>query len=107
MKIREVEVLIEARDDLIQGRAFYDFQSPSVGDYFIESVLGDLGGLRLYAGVHRRVGGFYRQLCGRFPFAIYYEILAERVKVVAILDMRKDPAWIRNSLTKRTLRKRT
>ena len=50
MKIREVEILIEARDDLLQGRAFYDFQSPSVGDYFVESVLGDLGALRLYAG---------------------------------------------------------
>lgn len=69
MRIREVEVLIEARDDLVEGRAFYDFQSPSVGDYFIESVLGDLGALRLYAGIHRRMSGFYRQLCSRFPFA--------------------------------------
>jgi len=106
MRIREVEVLIEARDDLVEGRAFYDFQSPSVGDYFIESVLGDLGALRLYAGIHRRMSGFYRQLCSRFPFAIYYEIVADRVQVAAILDMRKDPAWIRKSLTKRKPRKR-
>jgi hypothetical protein len=106
MKIREVEVLIEARDDLVEGRTFYDFQSSGVGDYFVESVLGDLGALRLYAGIHRRVSGFYRHLCSRFPFAIYYEIVADRVQVAAILDMRKDPAWIRKSLTKRNPLKR-
>jgi len=106
MKIREVEILIEAKEDLIQGRAFYDIQSPSVGDYFIASVLGDLGSLRLYAGIHRRANGFYRLLCSRFPFAVYYDIVAENVQVSAILDMRKDPAWIRKSLTKRDSQKR-
>lgn len=107
MKIREVEILIEAKDDLIQGRIFYDFQSASVGDYFVESVLADLGALRLYAGIHRRVSGFYRQLCSRFPFAIYYDISADRVQVAAILDMRKDPSWIRKSLAKRKPLKRS
>lgn len=67
MKIREVEVLIEARDDLIQGRTFYDFQSPSVGDYFVESVLADLGALRLYAGIHRRVSGFIASSAAGYP----------------------------------------
>jgi hypothetical protein len=101
MKIREVEIEIEAKSDMLEGRAFYDVQSLSIGNYFIESVLADLGALRLYAGIHRRVNGFHRQLCSRFPFAVYYEIVADRVQVAAVLDMRKDPSWIQKSLAKR------
>lgn len=49
MKLREVHLLDEAVDDLDQGRAFYDAQEIGVGDYFIESVLGDISSLRLHA----------------------------------------------------------
>ena len=101
MKLREVHVLAEAVADLEQGRSFYDTQQIGVGDYFIESVLGDISTLRLHAGIHRRVHGFLRLLCLRFPFAVYYEIAVTGVRVVAILDMRSNPTWIRKSLGKR------
>ena len=101
MKLREVQLLAEAVDDLERGRSFYDAQETGVGEYFIESVLGDLSSLRLHAGIHRRVYGFFRLLCLRFPFAAYYDIAATGVRVVAILDMRSNPTWIRKSLTKR------
>jgi hypothetical protein len=101
MKLREVHLLAEAVDDLQQGKAFYDAQDDGVGDYFIESVLGDLASLRLHAGIHRRVNGFFRLLCWRFPFAAYYDVAESGVRVVAILDMRSHPTWIRGSLRKR------
>ena len=101
MKLREVHLLDEAVDDLDQGRAFYDAQKIGVGDYFIESVLGDISSLRLHAGAHRRLHGFFRLLCSRFPFAAYYEIAPKGVIVVAILDMRRNPSWIQQSLGKR------
>jgi hypothetical protein len=101
MKLREVRLLAEAVDDLAQGRSFYDAQQPGVGDYFVESVLGDLAVLRLHAGIHRRVYGFHRLLCLRFPFAAYYDISAVGVRVAAVLDMRRNPTWIRESLGKR------
>jgi hypothetical protein len=44
MKLREVHLLDEAVDDLDQGSAFYNAQEIGVGDYFIESVLGDIAG---------------------------------------------------------------
>jgi len=62
MKLREVHLLAEARDDLAQGRSFYDVQQAGVGDYFVESVLGDISTLRLHAGIHRRTHGFHRML---------------------------------------------
>jgi len=104
MRLREVHLSAEAIDDLQQGRSFYDAQENGVGDYFLESVLGDLAALRLHAGVHRRVYGHFRLLCSRFPFAVYYDIASVRVRVVAILDMRRRPAWVRSGLGKRRSR---
>lgn len=40
-------------------------------------------------------------LSKRFPFAIYYEVEEDTAKVVAVLDMRRDPAWIYGKLEKR------
>ena len=62
---------------------------------------GDISSLRLHAGAHRRLHGFFRLLCSRFPFAAYYEIAPKGVIVVAILDMRRNPSWIQQSLGRR------
>ena len=42
--------------------------------------------------------GDHRLLAKRFPFAIYYRIQNEVVRVYAILDCRRDPAWIHDRL---------
>ena len=102
MKIRDVEILAAAVRDMEQGRGFYDAQQAGIGDYFVESVLGDLGALRLHAGIHRKLHGYYRSLCQRFPYAIYYQIKSDVVQVVAVLDMRREPTWIQRSLLKRS-----
>jgi len=94
MRVRAVIVLDEAADDLEAGRAFYDSREQDVGDYFLDCLLADLESLRLYAGIHRIQFGFHRMLARRFPFAIYYD-------VAAILDMRRNPAWIRKELSER------
>lgn len=40
----------------------------------MESIFADIESLRLYAGTHRKVFGYYRQLAKRFPYAIYYQM---------------------------------
>jgi hypothetical protein len=44
-------------------------------------------------------------LSKRFPFAVYYEIVSEVARVVAVLDMRQDPKSIRRSLDGRKANK--
>ena len=70
------------------------------GEYFFDSLISDLESLQFYAGIHSKKFDFYRTLSKRFPFAIYYEIKKDIVMVVAILDMRRAPAWIREKLKK-------
>jgi hypothetical protein len=94
-----IALLDEAEKDLIDGFAFYERQSQGLGEYFIDSVFADIDSLRLYAGIHTMFFGYQRLLAKRFPFAIYYKIENKVIRVYAILDCRRDPAWIRERLT--------
>ncbi len=101
MEIRRVFLLKEAAFDLEEGRLFYDRKEKGVGDYFFDSLISDIESLRYFAGIHNKQFGFHRTLSKRFPFAVYYEIEENIVKIIAVLDMRRNPAWTRKKLDKR------
>ena len=101
MKIRKVVASSDVGVDLEAGRYFYDQLERGVGDYFFASLISDLESLKLYGGIHTDNFRFYRMLSTRFPFAIYYNIDVDTVNVFAVLDMRRDPAWIRQKLSRR------
>jgi hypothetical protein len=98
MKVREVFILEEALEDLQIGSDFYEEQEEGIGDYFSSSLLSDIKSLRLYAGVHPKVYGFYRVLAKRFPFAIYYDLSEDIAQIIAVLDMRQNPKSIKERL---------
>jgi plasmid stabilization system protein ParE len=93
-----IEILDEAEKDLVDGFAFYERQSKGLGDYFLDSIFSDVESLHLYAGIQALHFGYHRLLAKRFPFAIYYRIENDIVRVYAILDCRRSPAWIRDRL---------
>ncbi len=94
----QVTILPSAREDLAKGFAFYDRQEEGLGSYFLESLFSDIDSLQLYGGIHVKVFGSYRLLSKRFPYAVYYSLEGKTVIVEAVLDCRRDPAWIRNRL---------
>ncbi|MGH9643736.1 MAG: type II toxin-antitoxin system RelE/ParE family toxin [Terriglobales bacterium] len=93
-----IEILDEAQEDLIQGFHFYENLSAGTGSRFLDCLLADIDSLLRFSGIHTIVYGFHRSLCRRFPFAIYYEVAGEVVRVYAVLDCRKNPTWIRKRL---------
>jgi hypothetical protein len=95
-----IEILSEAEDDLVAGAQFYERKRAGLGEYFLNSLYSDIDSLILYSGVHRVVFGFHRALSKRFPFAIFYRFDrdAELVRVYRVLDLRRDPLWIRERL---------
>ncbi len=95
----KVQILDLANADLLEGYRFYERQTRGVGSYFVETLLSDIESLRLYTGTHRRVFGYHRLLSKRFPFAIYYAFDGELVRVLRVLDCRRDPTWIRRQFT--------
>ena len=93
-----IEILDEAQEDLIQGFHFYESQEPGLRSYFIDGLFSDVDSLLVYAGIHQVVYAYHRCLSKRFPFAIYYSIEKQLVRVHAVLDCRRNPSWIRKRL---------
>ena len=93
-----IEISSDALLDLEEGFAFYQRQSEGLGAYFISCLTSDIEALAYFGGIHQVVHGYHRALSKRFPFCISYEIQALTLTVVAILDARQDPLWIRQHL---------
>ena len=89
----KIVILRSAVRDLAGGYQFYARQGEGLGEYFEESLLADIESLRLYAGIHRKVHDFHRLLSKRFPYAVYYEVFENQVRIRAVLDCRLNPPW--------------
>jgi nicotinic acid phosphoribosyltransferase len=74
-----VELRDEARDDLVNGAAFYGEQSVGLDEHFLRCLREDIKKLEATGGIHEKYLGFHRSLSDRFPFAIYYFVAEEIV----------------------------
>ena len=93
-----IEILDEAQEDLTEGFHFYEDRAVGLGSYFIDCLFSDIDSLLLYAGIHQVTYGYHRCLSKRFPFAIYYGVEGDLIRVQAVLDCRRNPSWIRKRL---------
>lgn len=97
-----IKILPSARQDLVDGYWFYEKQSPGLGSYFKDTLFSDIDSLAFFAGIHAvHYRKYYRLLSKRFPFAVYYKIKNKIVNVHAVLDCRRNPAWIRRKLKRK------
>ena len=95
----KIQILDFAKEDLIAGHRFYEKQEAGLGDYFLRHLYSDIDSLAWTGGTHLRpYRHFHRALSQRFPFAIFYTVENETVKVHAIVDCRRRPSWIRRHL---------
>lgn len=101
MGTSDLIVIKQVKEDLNEGRVFYDSSEKGIGDYFYDTLVSDIESLWLYSGIHPVFFGLHRMLSKRFPFAVYYTIRKESIVVVAVLDLRRNPAWIREKLKSR------
>jgi hypothetical protein len=94
-----IEILDQAAEDLVEGFHFYEAQQTGLGSYFLSNLYGDIESLRLYGGIHRKAyRHYYRLLSKRFPFAVFYTVQDDSIFIRAVVDCRRDPAWIRARL---------
>ncbi len=99
--MRRVVVLAEAAEDLEEARRFCETSEAGVGNYCVTSLLADIESLGLYHRVHRPQHGCFRMLASRFPFGIYYLEGQHDIRIVAVLDLRREPSWFRARVTRR------
>ena len=81
-----------ARADLLAARDWYEQQRPGLGETFAEAV--DVIFRRIeempesFAATFRDVR---RAKLRKFPYVVYYRVLAERIEVIAVLHGHRDP----------------
>lgn len=99
-----IKLLSTVLEDLSEGRLFYEKQGEGLGEYFFDSLFSDIDSLVLYAGIHPKVYGYHRMLSKRFPYAIYYKLEEKSIVMVyRILDLRRDPKKIKQSLERKRI----
>ena len=95
----KIKILKSAKNDLREGFYFYESQQAGLGTYFLETLSSDIESLKLFAGIHSiHFEKYYRLLSKRFPFAVYYQLNKNEIRVYAVVDCRRNPAWIRNKI---------
>lgn len=95
----KIVIQSSALADLAEGFDFYERNEPGLGGYFLDSLYSDIDSLQRFAGIHLiHFGKYHRLLSKRFPYGIYYRVEAEAVLVRAVLDLRRDPEWVKRRL---------
>ena len=95
----KIEILDQAEDDLIEGFHFYEAQRPGLGSYFWSiftkiSILSVLMAESI-GRLTKTITVFWPR---RFPFAVFYKLVEGTVVIHAVVDCRRDPAWVRKRL---------
>lgn len=97
----KVRISDDALADLNEGFWFYEAQSAGLGEYFGSCLRSDIEGLKISAGIHPVVRQEYHRLLSRvFPFGIFYTLDEVGAVVWAVIDLRRDPEWIRDRLSR-------
>jgi plasmid stabilization system protein ParE len=89
MKLR---ILTAASRDLVKGKKFYELQERGLGGYFLDTLYSDIDSLILYAGIHRKIRDYHCVFSKRFPYAIYYKIEMNEIRVYRVFDCRQEPS---------------
>ena len=97
--ICEIRVQIKSESNDVPHYYFYEAQNFGLGQYFLDSLFSDINSLQLFAGIHPWYFSYQRLLSKRFPFAIYYRVDKDTVRIHAVLDCRQDPKKIQDRLT--------
>jgi hypothetical protein len=94
-----LQILDLARDDLIAGFHYYEDKEEGLGRYFLVNLYSDIESLKGFRWrSSHRVSWLRRALSKRFPFAIYYTLEEDTVRIRAVVDCRKRPSWIQRHL---------
>lgn len=93
--IRSPVLSTDVRQDLIEAYAWYEKQSPGLGDRFMAVVKSRIFDICKSPEIHGIVLDDIRAtLADPFPYVIYYRVLADDIVVIAILHgARDDERW--------------
>ena len=87
----------EARSDVTEACEWYDGKSSGLGQRFLDELDRMFQRIQSHPLLYEEaMKNVRRARLRRFPYVIYYRVLAERIEVLAVLHGRRDPrVWQR------------
>ena len=94
--MRSLQVRPLAEADIDEAHAWYAARSPDAAARFLDTVALILAEIQQRPDSFPRVySSLRRALLPRYPFGVYFEVDADRVRVVAVVHTRRHPRrWI-------------
>jgi plasmid stabilization system protein ParE len=94
---RRVGLSAEARRDLRQTVDWYDRQRPGLGERFLQSLVDTLDLVTERPGAFPLVHlDIRRAIVRRFPYGVFFRLIGETIRVVAVMHLHRDPdTWRR------------
>jgi plasmid stabilization system protein ParE len=85
----------DVQDEVDEAYKWYEQQRAGLGDDFLAALDVVFHRLETMPQVHAMIyRDVRRSLLSRFPYAAYYRIHADRVEIIAVQHMRRDPtSW--------------
>lgn len=86
----------DAREDVADAFAWYDEQQTGLGEEFLNELLSVETRVAenpfTWPPVHKAVRRCWMR---RFPYGLYYRVLHDRIEVLAVYHVRRDPRTLR------------
>ncbi len=94
-----IDFHLEAVDEVDAAFAWYDDQRIGLGEEFLEALLGRLEQIQespeAWAVLYRKIRACPMR---RFPYIIYYRVLADRINIIAVQHGHRNPKeWRRRA----------
>ncbi len=83
-----------AERELNEAAQYYDLENPGLGSSFLEEVNRCLQSIEGHpeAGMILR-GSVRRRLLLRFPYALLYRITPSRIRILAVMNLKRRPTY--------------
>ncbi len=88
----KIVFLEEAEYELDQAIAYYEFQSPGLGQQFLQEVLNALDRISGFPHAwHPLSENTRRCQMARFPYGLIYSILESEIVIVSVANLHREP----------------
>ena len=84
----------EADAELIAAAVYYEGQQEELGKRFLSSVEYSLARIRINPRLYPVIDGNVRRCLARtFPFGVLFRDRADRIEIIAVMHLRREPGY--------------
>jgi len=90
----EIQFLEVAQSELDEAISYYNFESPGLGEEFLIEIVKTLDRIKQFPHAWQPFSLDTRRcLTRRFPYGVIYQILEDKIQIVAVANLHRNPAY--------------